>query len=274
MGNPDLRDSAEIDAYFMEHFGKKTIQTDIALTEKYRYFPKFETGGTFGVNMRELNERILSFNYTSIYASDEERLRQHQDFILEHYLEQFNRETIQTKSFQHCGEPCPVVCKKMRDPYKKDYEPYHALGPQVGVFDQRAAEKLNDYVDAMGFDAIQWGGTLAWIMELISAGLIDPQEYGFPPATEMKFRFTCDRREFDLLADSARNAHYAIDVTTPCCSTRAPPFSARGCERRPANWTGSWAFTAWIGPFTWRMARMVTWRPTSTGCRGCLAPCR
>lgn len=211
--DPDLRDSAEIDAYFLDHFGKKTIQTDLALTEKYRYFPKFETGGTFGVNMRELNERILSFNYRSIYASDEERLRQHQDFILDHYLEQFNRETIQTRSFQHCGEPCPVVCKKMRGRYKKDYEPYHALGPQVGVFDQRAAEKLTDYVDAMGFDAIQWGGTLAWVMELIAEGLIDPLEYGFPPASEMSFGFTSDRQAFDLAANSARNAHYAIDLT-------------------------------------------------------------
>ena len=117
--DPDLRDSAEIDAYFMEHFGKKTIQTDLAVTEKYRYVPEFETGGTFGVNMRDLNERILSFNYTSIYASDDERLHQHENFILKHYLKQFNEETIKTKKFQHCGEPCPVVCKKMNGPVQK-----------------------------------------------------------------------------------------------------------------------------------------------------------
>ncbi len=73
--DPDLRDSAEIDSYFLEHFGKKTIQTDIAVTEKYRYVPEFETGGTFGVNMRDLNERILSFNYTSIYQPVELRLK-------------------------------------------------------------------------------------------------------------------------------------------------------------------------------------------------------
>jgi len=208
--DPDLRDSAEIDAYFMENFGQRTIQTDIALTEKYRYVPKFETGGTFGVNMLELNERILSFNYTSVYASQEERLRQHEDFILKHYLAQFNEETIKTKSFQHCGEPCPVVCKKMRDTYKKDYEPYHVLGPQVGVFDQRAAEQLNGHVDAMGFDAIQCGGTLSWIMELVAEGLIQPEEFGFPPASDLKFRFTSDVKEFDLVEDSLRNAKYAM----------------------------------------------------------------
>lgn len=210
--DPDLRDSAEIDSYFLEHFGQKTIQTDIALTEKYRYFPEFETGGTFGVNMRELGERILSFNYTSIYASPEDRLRQHKDFICDHYLAQFNEETIKTKSFQHCGEPCPVVCKKMRDEFKKDYEPYHALGPQIGVFDQRAAEMINDYVDAMGFDAIQCGGTLAWIFELIAAGLIPPEDFGFPARDRLKFAFTADRGSFEVVADSARNAEAARDV--------------------------------------------------------------
>ncbi len=210
--DPDLRDSAEIDSYFLEHFGKKTLQTDIAVTEKYRYVPEFETGGTFGVNMRELNERILSYNYRSIYASDADRLRQHEVFILKHYLAQFNEETIKTKSFQHCGEPCPVVCKKLYGRYKKDYEPYHALGPQVGVFDQRAAELLNDHVDMMGFDAIQTGGTLAWIMELVADGVIDPAEYGLPPASELRFTFTADPAVFDVVADSMQNANYAMAV--------------------------------------------------------------
>lgn len=210
--DPDLRDSKEIDSYFLEHFGKKTIQTDLAVTEKYRYVPEFETGGTFGVNMRDLNERILSFNYTSIYQPVESRLKQHENFILNHYLKQFNEETIKTKKFQHCGEPCPVVCKKMHGQYKKDYEPYHALGPQVGVFDQRAAELLNDFVDAMGFDSIQSGGTVAWIMELVHDGLIDPTEFGLPPLNEMRFGWADDPSRFDVVADSMKNAQYAMKV--------------------------------------------------------------
>lgn len=210
--DPDLRDSAEIDAYFLEHFGQKTIQTDIALTEKYRYVPQFETGGTFGINMRDLNERILSFNYTSIYHTDEERLKQHKEFILDHYLAQFNEETIKPKRFQHCGEPCPVVCKKMMDIYKKDYEPYQALGPLIGVFDQRAAEQINDYADAMGFDAIQVGGTLAWIMDIIHEGLIPPEDFGFPPFTSLRFDFGASKSGFDVFTDSAFNSDYARAV--------------------------------------------------------------
>jgi glyceraldehyde-3-phosphate dehydrogenase (ferredoxin) len=211
--DPDMRDSSEIDAYFIEHFGKKTIQTDLAATEKYRYVPQFDTGGTFGVNMRELNERILSFNYASIYAGEDSRLKQHQHFILDHYLAQFNEETIKPRKFQHCGEPCAVVCKKMNGRYKKDYEPYHALGPQCGVFDQRAAELLNDFIDAMGFDAIQAGGTLAWILELVSQGLLPPEDFGFPPREELRFAYADDPAQFDVVADSLKNAEYAMQVT-------------------------------------------------------------
>lgn len=208
--DPDLRDSAEIDGYFLARFGKKTVHADLAMTQKYRYFPKLETGGTFGVNMRELCDRILSFNYLSVNAAPDERLRQHEDFILNHYLRQFNEETIKPKNFQHCGEPCAVACKKMHQGYKKDYEPYHTLGPQVGVFDQRAAELLNDYADALGFDAIQCGGTLAWIMEIIADGLIPPEDFGFPQAAAMAFHFTSDVKAFDLVADSLCNAKYAL----------------------------------------------------------------
>lgn len=211
--DPDLRDSSEIDAYFIEHFGKKTIQTDLAATEKYRYVPQFDTGGTFGVNMRELNEKIFSFNYTSTYASEDSRLRQHKNFILDHYLAQFNEETIKTRQFQHCGEPCAVVCKKLNGRYKKDYEPYQALGPLCGVFDQRAAEQLNDFVEAMGFDAIEAGGTLAWILELVSQGMIPAEDFGFPPRDELRFAYVDDAEKFDVVADSARNADYAIQVT-------------------------------------------------------------
>ena len=61
----------------------------------------------------------------------------HEKLILDHYLKQFNEETIQTKQQHTCGEPCTAVCKKMRDEFKKDYEPYQTMGPLCGIFDQR-----------------------------------------------------------------------------------------------------------------------------------------
>jgi glyceraldehyde-3-phosphate dehydrogenase (ferredoxin) len=210
--DPDLKDSQEIDGYFLVHYGERMIKVDLGATEKYRYVPGFRTGGTFGVNMKTADERLFSFNYQSVYAGAEARLSQHQTFILDHYLRQFNQEIIEPKNFRHCGEPCQVACKKMYVHYKKDYEPYQALGPLCGVFDQRAAEDLNHYVDALGFDAIQTGGVVSWVMELVHRGLILPQDFGLPPADQMRFDFSAGEDDFDVVDDSARNAAYARAV--------------------------------------------------------------
>jgi glyceraldehyde-3-phosphate dehydrogenase (ferredoxin) len=166
--DPDLKDSKEIDGYFQQYYGDSMMRVDLGAAEKYRYVPGFMTGGTFGVNMHTADDKLFSFNYSSVYASDQARLEQHSHFILGHYLKQFNQEIIQPKNFAHCGEPCSIACKKYDREYKKDYEPYQALGPQCGVFDQRAAEQLNHFVDALGIDAIQMGGTVSWLMELIA----------------------------------------------------------------------------------------------------------
>jgi glyceraldehyde-3-phosphate dehydrogenase (ferredoxin) len=210
--DPDLKDSKEIDGYFLANYGQPMIKVDLGAGEKYRYVPGFQTGGTFGVNMHTVDARLLSFNWSSVRQPEDARLAQHTAFVREHYLRQFNEEIIEPKHFTHCGEPCGVACKKYDRIYKKDYEPYQALGPQCGVFDQRAAEELNHFVDAMGVDAIQMGGTVSWIMECVHAGLVDPAEFGFPPADELRFGFVSDTAHFDLVLDSRRNADYAYQV--------------------------------------------------------------
>lgn len=210
--DPDLQDSKEIDAYFMTYYQQSMIKTDLGATEKYRYVPDFQTGGTFGVNMLTVEEKLLSFNYRSIYQAPEERLKQHKEFILNHYLKQFNEEIIQLKQFDHCGEPCSVVCKKYTGKYKKDYEPYQALGPLCGVFDQRAAEELNHFVDSLGLDAIQIGGTVSWIMECVAEGLIRPEDFNLPSASELSFHFANDPIKFQIVEDSLKNARYAREI--------------------------------------------------------------
>ncbi len=233
--DPDLKDSKEIDDYFKQYYGESMIRVDLGATEKYRYTPGFHTGGTFGVNMYTMEDKLLSFNYESIQASSDERLEQQQEFIAEHYLKQFNEEIIEPKNFSHCGEPCSVACKKFDRIYKKDYEPYQALGPLCGVFDQRAAEELNHFVDAMGLDAIQTGGTVSWIMELARDGLLDLTEFGLPDAREMAFRFAAKREDFDVVEDSRRNADYAMKVVAMIMFEPAgEPF--RQGIRYAANW--------------------------------------
>lgn len=209
--DPALKEGKELDTYFETRFGMKAMQADLMLSEKYRYVQKFQTGGTFGVNMHTADDRLLSFNYNSIYASEKDRLDQHDHFILDHYLKQFNDETIKPRNFAHCGEPCAVACKKFSGEHKKDYEPYAALGPQCGIFDQRAAERLNKRVDTYGFDSIQTGGTIAWIMDLVANGLIPAADFGLPTAGP-RFDFASQPEQFDRVADSAYNADYALAV--------------------------------------------------------------
>ncbi len=223
--DPDLKNSKEIDGYFEFYYGDSMIKVDLGATEKYRYVPGFMTGGTFGVNMHTGEDKLFSFNYNSVNQPDQARLDQHSHFIVDHYLKQFNDEAIQPRNFAHCGEPCSVACKKYNGIYKKDYEPYHALGPQCGIFDQRAAEELNHFVDALGVDAIQFGGTISWLMELIWDGIVPPEDFGLPPAAEMRFNFASQPGQFDVVADSKRNADYAMKIAAMMMIDRAgAPF--------------------------------------------------
>lgn len=196
----DFRDRKVADEWFQDRYEKKMAAKDIEATTKYRYDPDFNTGGTFGVNYATLNERIIAFNYRTIFMTKEERLDLHQRFIVDHYLKQFNEETIATKQQKNCGEPCAAVCKKMHGHFKKDYEPYQTMGPLCGVFDQRAAELLNGKADTYGFDAISVGGVLAWLMECMVDNLISPEQLGVD--TVPKF----SPEGFDVVTDSMHNA--------------------------------------------------------------------
>lgn len=201
-----LGDDIDLDKYFQEEFGKKMIPQTMLATTKYRYDPKFETGGTFGVNFARLKDLLFTFNYSSVNLTDDERMRIHNKFIVGHYLKQFNEETIVPKKFKTCGDRCGAVCKKMRGKFKKDYEPYETMGPNSGIFDQRAAEKLNHYADALGFDAIQIGGKISWIMEIIAKGIIKKEDLGL--TREPKF----DYKNFDVVKDSMSNAKLGIEI--------------------------------------------------------------
>lgn len=196
----DFRDRKVADEWFHDRYEKKMAAKDIEATTKYRYDPGFKTGGTFGVNFATMAERIIAFNYRTIFMSKEERLDLHKRFIVDHYLKQFNEETIEQKQQKNCGEPCAAVCKKMQGHFKKDYEPYQTMGPLCGVFDQRAAELLNGKADTYGFDAISVGGVLAWLMECMVDGLIKPEELGVNAIP----RFSPEG--FDVVNDSMHNA--------------------------------------------------------------------
>lgn len=202
----DFRDRKIVDGFFEKHYQKKMQIKDLEATKKYRFDPEVETGGTFGVNYAKIGGRLMAFNYTSCDWPEEARKKIHKEMVLDHYLKQFNEETIKGKQFHNCGEPCAAVCKKMNGPYKKDYEPYQTMGPLSGIFDQRAAERLNHAADGNGFDAISIGGVISWLLECVHKGIVAPEEFGLTA----KPVFTADG--FRVVEDSAHNAELGLKL--------------------------------------------------------------
>ncbi len=200
----DFRDRKVADKWFVDKYAKKLAAKDFEATTKYRFEPGIDTGGTFGVNFATLAGNMISFNYNSINYSEEKRLEIHDKFVVNHYLKQFNEETIKPKHQKTCGEPCPAVCKKMLGKFKKDYEPYQTMGPLSGIFDQRAAEKLNRHADTYGFDGISIGGVVAWLMDCMANRLLAPDELG------IKDYPVFSPENFDVVADSNHNAEIGI----------------------------------------------------------------
>jgi len=222
----DFRDRKVADEWFVNRYTKKLAAKDLEATAKYRFEPDFNTGGTFGVNFATLGGRMLSFNYKSIYMTEEERLDIHDKFVVNHYLKQFNEETIRPKQQHTCGEPCAALCKKMHGEYKKDYEPYQTMGPLSGIFDQRAAEKLNHHADMYGFDAISAGGVVSWAMECLSEGLLEPEDFG----VNQRPVFSPDG--FNVVSDSMHNADIGVALLDAIIEKRGVLDLERGARRR------------------------------------------
>jgi glyceraldehyde-3-phosphate dehydrogenase (ferredoxin) len=226
----DFRDRKVADEWFQHKYSRKLSAKDLESTVKYRYDPKFETGGTFGVNYATIGGRVLAFNYRSIYMTEDQRLDLHRKFIVDHYLRQFNEETIITKQQHTCGEPCPAVCKKSREEFKKDYEPYQTMGPLCGVFDQRAAERLNHRADMYGFDAISAGGVLSWLMECLDQGLVEPEEVG----VQGKPVFT--QSGFNIESDSMHNAELGIQLLEGIVQQQGRLDLSEGARKAARRW--------------------------------------
>lgn len=202
----DFRDRTVADEWFRLRYEQKLAAKDLEATTKYRFDPKFKSGGTFGVNYSTLGGKLMAFNYNSVLWSEAQRTALNKSLITDHYLKQFNEETIAAKQQKNCGEPCAAVCKKLNGEFKKDYEPYQTMGPLCGVFDQRAAERLNHHADSAGFDAISVGGVLSWLMDCLDSGLLAPEELGVSDRPRWK------TDGFDAEADSAYNAGLGMEL--------------------------------------------------------------
>ncbi|MEM3325922.1 MAG: aldehyde ferredoxin oxidoreductase C-terminal domain-containing protein, partial [Thermoproteus sp.] len=175
-------------------------------TVKYRYDPSLGTGGTFGVNYVHYRDLLPLFGYKSIYMDREERIR-HVDAILRLFWKPFNELVFEkARSWYNCGEPCPVTCKKVWQGKKVDYEPFHAMGPFIGVYTFEDSVKLVDEIDAYGLDAIEMGHVTAWLFDAVEHGLLTPSEVGISDKPAF------DPAKFQPEVDSKRNAKLAGEL--------------------------------------------------------------
>ena len=173
----NIKDIKVVNKIVQDEFNEKYTEYVVRKGAKYRYDEHVKSSGTFGVNMSVLGEWLLSFNWESVNLSESERKSLYA-LVKNHYLKQFNDEIVEPRTFATCGEPCPLTCKKIYHEHKKDYEPYEAMGPNSGIFDQRAAEKAVKEVEVMGFDAIEFGNVSSWILECLHKGLLRKEELG------------------------------------------------------------------------------------------------
>lgn len=154
----------------------------LGATRKYRFDEKLGTGGTFGVNYVHYRELVPMLAFNTIYHGLTTRLRLH-SMLIENFWKPFQEEVFKGSpagKWLTCGEPCPVACKKIYRGSKVDYEPYHAMGPLVGVFKLGLARSLVEHADYLGVDAIEAGHVAAWLLDLASRGKLQASEVGAP----------------------------------------------------------------------------------------------
>ena len=179
--NANLSNVALLNSISQEVFKKPYTQALTEKTAKYRFDPSMKTGGTFGVNYPHYKDLVPILNYGQAYISKGLRLEVHGK-VMEHFWKPFQDEVFDggrlTPASKNCGEPCPVVCKKVYKGVKLDYEPTHAVGPIAGIITLDESASLVDLLDSLGLDAIEAGHMIAWLFECISRGLLRPDEVG------------------------------------------------------------------------------------------------
>lgn len=180
--NPHLSDVKALNSLSNATFKKPYTAALMEKTVKYRFDPNMKTGGTFGVNYPHYKELVPTLNYNSVYLSRAVRLQVH-DEVMNHYWKPFEDEVfdggkLMPTTNKNCGEPCPVVCKKIYKGVKLDYEPAHGVGPFSGITDVDESAKLVDFLDNIGLDSIEAGHMIGWIFDLITRGLLRPEEVG------------------------------------------------------------------------------------------------
>jgi len=164
--------------FFKDQIGEPYPALIKHYTKKYRFDERIGAGGTFGCNYPQYREWLPTFGYNSIYLKKEWRKKVYA-IIEKSFWQPFKREVFEKeKRWKTCGEPCPIACKKVYRDKKVDYEPFHSIGPLIGVVDIEKAKELCHLLDYLGLDAIESGHVISWIFDCLDKGLLLPEELG------------------------------------------------------------------------------------------------
>ncbi len=188
----DLSNYDHVKKLFSHVYDKPLFKVIAEKTVKYRYNPSTGTGGTFGGDYLAEKELVPILNWQMPYIPRDDRKKIYEN-IKKYYVDIFNEESIEKKSWTTCGEPCPATCKKVRDGFKVDYEPYNANGPLSGSLYLKASDFGVKKVDALGFDAIEFGCLASWVFELIETGKLKPEEVGLEESPDFNLNSMIDK---------------------------------------------------------------------------------
>jgi glyceraldehyde-3-phosphate dehydrogenase (ferredoxin) len=256
-----------------ERLGAPYPKAVLGVTRKYRFDEKLGTGGTFGVNYVHYRELVPMLAFNTIYHGLTVRLRLHA-MLIENFWRPFQEEVFTgspSGKWLTCGEPCPVACKKIYRGVKVDYEPFHAMGPLIGVFKLDYTVKLVEHVDYLGVDAIEAGHAIAWLMDLASRGKLEPEKIGAgsrpvmspeeydPTYSEAHARIA----EMLLLAAYHPNPPEASRILAPgrLVGRMGIRASAAELEEEGVERARDEAVYAAFGPSRWYMTPNLYWSP-------------
>jgi len=126
------------------------------------------------------------------------------------------------------GKSCPVKCarfvsfkyKGRRYNVKPEYENLGMLGAAPGVFKIEPVLYFNVLVDELGLDSISTGNVIAWFLELVEKGLVDPSTFGLKAegfgdaeAVETLINMIAERRGVGaILAEGVKRAAEILGV--------------------------------------------------------------
>jgi len=143
------------------------------------------------------------------------------------------------------GRSCPIKCARYTRTRYKGREftvkpEYAMLGAAPGVWDTDAVLYFNRLADDLGLDTISAGNTIAWFLEAVEEGLIDPRDHGFQAqgfgdadAVEKLLEMIAHRRGIGaILAEGAREAARILgagaDRAVHVKGLEAPAWDPRG----------------------------------------------